>query len=446
MTKSDDKMKEKVIMPVVASQFLRWSTRQLLTQCAVALVIVTLSLIFATSALAANKPAPLWLFDVGNSHDGNSPFGGVIADGAGNLYGTAQKGGFPGFGIVFKLTPTSTGLWKEAILHTFRGSPSDGATPDSTLVLDSAGNLYGTTLQGGLKTKNPECSPGCGVVFKLTPTARGPWKETVIHRFTGKLDGANPVAGLIRDSAGNLFGAAAGGGTTQLGVAYELSPTATGWKETVLHNFGGTEGAAPFAPLAFDNAGNLYGTTLLGGDQNLGVVFKLTRRKAGLWKETVLHSFQGGSDGLSPLAGVVLDKKGNVFGASQAPSGQLPCGTVFELTAANGYAQTILHEFEGTFHNNDGCIPNQLVFDSGGDLFGTSEFGGTDNAGTIFKLTRGPSGFTYSGLYSFLGDQINSTDGEFPVAPLIFGPGGGLFGTSLGPGFPAGGEVFKFIP
>jgi hypothetical protein len=248
MTKSDDKMKEEIIMSVVATQVLRRSTRQFLTRCALAFAILTLSLIFTTGASAADKPVPLWLFDVGNTHDGNSPIGGVIADKAGNLYGTTQKGGFPGFGIVLKLTPTSSGLWKETILHTFQGSPSDGATPDSTLVLDSAGNLYGTTLQGGLVTKNPECSPGCGLVFKLTPTASGPWKETIIHRFTGKLDGANPVAGLIQDSAGNLFGSAAGGGTTQLGVAFELSPTPTGWKETVLHNFGGTQGAALSPP------------------------------------------------------------------------------------------------------------------------------------------------------------------------------------------------------
>ena len=210
-------------------------------------------------------------------------------------------------------------------------------------------------------------------------------------------------------------------------------------------SFGDLDGIAPYAPLTFDNAGNLYGTTFIGGNQNLGVVFKLTPQKSGLWKETVLHNFQGGSDGLMPLAGVVLDKEGNVFGASQAMSGQLPCGTVFELTAANGYAETILHEFEGTF-NNDGCIPNQLVFDSHGDLFATSEFGGTDNAGTIFKLTRESSGFKYGVQHNFVGDQIGSTDGEFPVAPLTFGLDGALFSTSLGPGFPGGGEVFKFIP
>jgi uncharacterized repeat protein (TIGR03803 family) len=436
-------MKEEVIMPAVATQFLRKSTSQLLTMYALALAIF--SLIFATSAFAADKPAPLSLFDLGNNHDGNNPFGGVIADKAGNLYGTTQKGGFPGFGVVFKLTPTSSGLWKETILHTFNGSP-DGANPDATLVRDSAGNLYGTTLYGGRPTKNCSVDCGSGIVFKLTPTAKGPWKETVIYRFTGGMDGAIPVAGVIQDSAGNLYGTTAGGGANTFGTAFKLSPTATGWKETVLHSFGDLDGIAPYAPVTFDHGGNLYGTTLLGGNQNLGVVFKLTRQKSGLWKERVLHNFQGGSDGLSPLAGVVLDKNGNVFGASQAMSGQLPCGTVFELTAANGYAETILHEFEGTFHNNDGCIPNQVVFDSHGDLFGTSEFGGTDSAGTIFKLTRDASGFSYKALYSFLGDRIGSTDGEFPVAPLTFGPNGALFGTSLGPGFPAGGEVFKFIP
>jgi uncharacterized repeat protein (TIGR03803 family) len=437
-------MKEEVIMPVVATQFLRRSTRHLLTRCTLAFAILALSLIFATGALAADNPAAIWLFDVGNNHDGNNPFGTVISDEAGNLYGTTQKGGFPGFGVVFKLTPTSNGLWKETILHTFKGSP-DGVNPDSTLVRDSAGNLYGTTLYGGRKTKHCSANCGSGIVFKLTPTAKGPWEETVIHQFTGGLDGAVPVAGVILDAVGNLYGTTSGGGANAFGMAFKLSPTATGWKETVLHSFGDLDGIAPYAPLTFDNAGNLYGTTFIGGNQNLGVVFKLTPQKSGHWKETVLHNFQGGNDGLWPLAGVVLDKEGNVFGASQAPSGQLPCGTVFELTAANGYAETILHEFEGTFHN-DGCIPNQLVFDSHGDLFATSEFGGPDNAGTIFKLTRESSGFKYSVLHNFLGDQINSTDGEFPVAPLTFGLDGALFSTSLGPGFPAGGEVFKFIP
>jgi uncharacterized repeat protein (TIGR03803 family) len=437
-------MKEEVIMPVVATQFLRRSTRHLLTRCTLAFAILALSLGFATGALAADNPAAIWLFDLGNNHDGNSPFGAVISDEAGNLYGTTQKGGFPGFGVVFKLTPTRNGLWKETILHTFKGSP-DGANPDSTLVRDSAGNLYGTTLYGGRKVKNCSANCGSGIVFKLTPNAKGPWKETVIHQFTGGLDGAVPVAGVILDAVGNLYGTTSGGGANTFGMAFKLSPTATGWKETVLHSFGDLDGIAPYAPLTFDNAGRLYGTTFIGGNQNLGVVFKLTPQKSGHWKETVLHNFQGGSDGLWPLAGVVVDKQGNVFGASQAMSGQLPCGTVFELTAANGYAETILHEFEGTFHN-DGCIPNQLVFDSHGDLFATSEFGGPDNAGTIFKLTRESSGFKYSVLHNFLGDQINSTDGEFPVAPLTFGLDGALFSTSLGPGFPAGGEVFKFIP
>jgi uncharacterized repeat protein (TIGR03803 family) len=443
----DYKIEEKITMTVVSSQFLRRCTRQLLMRCAAAFAMLTFPLIFATGASAADNPAPVFLFDTGGDKIGNIPYGGVISDQAGNLYGTTQAGGPPGFGVVYKLTPTSSGPWKETILHDFNGGPSDGATPDATLVQDSAGNLYGTTIYGGINP-DPTCPADCGfgVVFELTPTADGPWKETILYRFTGKTDGANPAAGVIQDSAGNLYGTTTGGGIYTFGTAFKLSPTATGWKETVLRSFGDLDGIAPFAPLAFDSAGNLYGTTAGGGVPNLGVVFKLTPQASGPWKEKVLHSFQGGKDGLSPLAGVVLDQDGNVFGTSQSLDGALPCGTVFELTAANGYAETILHEFQGTLRNNDGCEPNQLVFDSQGDLFGTSEFGGTDNAGTIFELTRESSGFSYRVLHSFLGDRIGSNDGEFPFAPLSFGPDGALFGTSLGPGFPAGGEVFKFIP
>lgn len=400
-------------------------------------------------AWAADAPVPLWLFGAASptdsSSDGNSPFSAPIFDAAGNIYGTTQKGGFFGAGTVFRLTPTSTGLWKETVLYQFKGTP-DGLNPVSTLIRDSAGNLYGTTFFGGPATTNPLCDGrGCGVVFKLTPTATGPWKETIIHRFSGP-DGANPASGLIHDSAGNFYGTTIGGGAG-LGIAYKLTLTSTGWKETILHKFGdGADGAAPWSPLVFDSTGHLYGTTRIGGDLNLGTVYKLTRQSTGVWTSTVLHSFQGGTDGLEPLAGVVLDAAGNVYGVSSQFEGVLPQGTVFKLTAANHYTETVLHRFEGTLKGSDGATPNQLVKDSSGNLFGTTEFGGFDNAGTIFKLTKESTGFGYAIEYDFIGDQINSTDGEFPQAPMTFGPNGELFGTSLGPGFPAGGEVFKFKP
>jgi uncharacterized repeat protein (TIGR03803 family) len=432
-------------------------TTQVLLRRAATLITLALSLVWAVNAWAGNVPVSIWFF--GNSTgiganiiDGNTPFSTPIFDSAGNLYGTTADGGANGFGIVFKLTPTSSGLWKETILHSFKGSPGDGATPYSTLFRDSAGNLYGTTFTGGLKTKNPECSAGCGVVFKLTPTAKGPWKETILYRFKGGADGASPHAGLIQDKAGNFYGTASGGGnSTGTGTVFKLTLTSTGWKETILHSFGiEVDGAVPFASLVFDSAGNLYGTTVLGGEQNLGTVFKMTPQTSGTWTETVLHSLQGGNDGLEPYAPVVLDKEGNVYAASQALNEQLPCGAVFKLTAANNYAETILHSFEGTFNNNDGCIPNGLVFDTSGNLFGTSVFGGTDSAGTIFKLTPDSAGgFSYSVLYSFLGDQTTSTDGEFPFAPMAFGPNGELFGTAIGGpdgNFPGAGVVFEFKP
>jgi uncharacterized repeat protein (TIGR03803 family) len=418
-------------------------------RCFATSLILALPLVCAVNARAGNAPVPLWLFDLGNNNDGNTPLSAPIFDEAGNLYATAQKGGPAGVGVVFKLSPTSSGLWKETVLYTFKDSP-DGSTPDSTLVRDSAGNLYGTTLYGGLNPQTPQCSRGCGIVFKLTPTAKGPWKETVLHHFTGGPDGANPFDGLVQDKAGNFYGTTSGGGPVGLGVAFKLSHTTTGWKETVLHGFGiESDAAAPASSLVFDGAGNLYGTSFFGGAQNLGTVFKLTPQPSGSWTSTVLHSFLGGADGLEPIAPVVLDKVGNVYGASQQLGNILPCGTVFKLTAANGYAETILHTFRGTFHGGDGCYANGLAFDSKGNLFATASSGGTDNAGIIFKLTQTTltsTGWRFSILHNFIGDQIGSTDGELPLAPMTFGPGGALFGTTIGPGFPAGGEVFKFVP
>src|SRR5579864_191829 len=197
---------------------------------AVTLLCLTV-LLFTVNAWSAGVPVPLWSFGV-NANDGTSPFSNLIFDPAGNLYGTTQDGGTSGFGVVFKLTPTTTGLWKETIHYNFKGSP-DGANPVSGLVRDAAGNLYGTTFYGGhTSTTNSDCSRGCGTVFKLTPTAKGLWTETVLHRFTGvapilaQADGSHPGASLIQDKAGNFYSTTVGGGAG-VGTVFKLTITAT---------------------------------------------------------------------------------------------------------------------------------------------------------------------------------------------------------------------------
>jgi uncharacterized repeat protein (TIGR03803 family) len=209
--------------------------------------------------------------------DGHNPSedGHLIRDSAGNLYGTTSGGGASGLGVVFKLNKTG-----ETVLHSFTGG-ADGGTPYAGLTRDSAGNLYGTTYGGG--------ASGGGVVFKVDTTGT----ETVLYNFTRKPGGTNPYASLIQDSVGNLYGTTYYGGASIWGVVFKLDTTGT---ETVLYSFtGGADGAEPYAGLLRDSAGNLYGTTVFGGASNWGVVFKLN--KTG---ETVLHSFTGGADGGAP--------------------------------------------------------------------------------------------------------------------------------------------------
>jgi uncharacterized repeat protein (TIGR03803 family) len=279
-----------------------------------------------------------------NCADGMSSSGSLIFDQVGNLYGTAVGGGSAscvgGCGVVFELIPHSDGSWKEKVLHRFNGN--DGAEPDSGLILDATGNLYGTTGLGGTETCNAPL--GCGVVFKLTPNTDGSWKEKVLHRFTGN-DGTSPVARLILDQAGNLYGTTAFGGNLSqcegngCGVVFELTPNGEGgWREKILHHFaGGSDGRQPYADLIFDQAGNLYGTTYDGGG-DLGVVFKLVPNSNGTWKEKLLHKFVNGiiDAGTRPYAGLIFDAKGNLYGTTTlgGESGYCRrngCGVVFEL-------------------------------------------------------------------------------------------------------------------
>jgi len=400
----------------------------------------------------------------------------LAADSAGNLYGTTFSGGnnstncgletgVPGCGVVFQLIRHRDGIWEEKPLHTFTGG-SDGAVPGGGVILDSAGNLYGTTLAGGDK-KSSNCHPtgyvpGCGVVFKL---AHGTWKETVLHTFTGGKDGFYPWAGLTFDQAGNLYGAAAGGGNPSgcngvgCGVVFKLTPTAKGhWKESVLYAFGGgSAGIFPYGGVTFDSRGNLYGVTLYGGDTSVscfgepgcGLVYELTPRAHGLWKEKLLYAFKDGTDGAYPLFGVTLDSHGNVYGATGYggdanciyegdPSG---CGVVYELTprAHGTWKEKVLYQFTG---GSDGAFGDSpMIFDSAGNLYGIAVTGGDRNSpctdqtgcGVVFKLTPPTNKlekWNESVLYAFTG----GTDGGTPQSNLLLDSAGNIFGMTEGGG------------
>src|SRR5664279_2753958 len=307
----------------------------------VTLLIFTVSL-FMTSTWAAAQERVLHNFN-NNGTDGTFPQAGLIVDGAGNLYGTTVDGGTYGWGTVFELTPTAGGGWTETVLYSFGNNGTDGMWPYAGLIFDAAGNLYGTTNSGG--------TYGYWTVFELTPTAGGGWTEKVLYSFNANgTDGYGPVAGLIFDAAGNLYGTTLGGGTYYSGTVFELTPAAGGgWTEKVLHNFNenGTDGALPRAPLIFDAAGNLYGTTEYGGtyyDSDLGTVFELTPAAGGGWTEKVLHNFGIGRDGTDPLAGLIFDAAGNLYGTTEY-AGNYGAGTVFELTptAGGGWTEKVLH-------------------------------------------------------------------------------------------------------
>lgn len=280
------------------------------------------------------------------------PLANLTMDAAGNLYGTTEYGGSSdycngdtgGCGIVFRLSPKAGGGWTETVLHVFHSSThaAGGLLPFSGVTLDAAGNLYGTTYSGGPSTL---CVGfGCGVVYKLTPTATGPWKETVLHTFTGGADGAVIWGGVIFDASGNLYGTAQQGGDLSActpvgcGTVFELSPQSNGqWRFHLLHTFARSDGSAPSAGLIFDAQGNLVGTTALGGDltcnngNGCGTVFRLSPSSSG-WQQTVLHAFSGSPDGARPYASVVEDASGNIFGTTQEGGlSSVCCGTVFEI-------------------------------------------------------------------------------------------------------------------
>ena len=261
------------------------------------------------------------------AHDGTNPRSGVIFDKLGNAYGTSTGGGKYGNGTVFQLSPIAGGGWKEKILHSF--NDTDGWQPSPGLVIDDAGNLYGTTGFGG---SSSACDSGCGVVYEVSPNGDGEFSEKVLFNFNNK-NGANPFTALTIDGEGNLYGMTSAGGPYNWGGVFELSHKSGTWKMKVLHNFNsnGVDGNSPFGVLARDSAGNLYGATGYGGAYGVGTVFELSPQKGGLWQETILYNFNSaGGGGYSPGSGPVLDHAGNLYGTTEN-GGTYGGGTVYEI-------------------------------------------------------------------------------------------------------------------
>jgi uncharacterized repeat protein (TIGR03803 family) len=394
-------------------------------------------------ALAAGTPAAAQaqlkvLRNLGNG-DGVNPYGSLTLDAAGNLYGVSSNAAlecyFTGCGLVFELSPTSRGSWREKIVHNFsqgqNGLHPGGFHPNSGLIFDAAGNLYGTTVDA---TAPSYC---CGTVFELTPSASGSWTETVLHGFnTLGTDGYEPFAGLIFDAARNLYGTTAEGGAYGHGIVFELTPTTGGgWTETVLHNFNGTDGGRPLSGLVLDAAGNLYGTTSAGGAYSNGTVFELTPGAGGPWTETVLYSFNNGDAvGASNQSGVILDHVGNLYGTA---SGGL--GTVFELVKDEGWAPKVLFNFD----SQSGFFPFGLIFDAAGNLYGTTGGGGpADFGGTVYELSPRPGGaWSIKVLAAFSGINQYTADG-----PVLRDASGNLYGTTYGGGIYDTGTVYEITP
>ena len=411
---------------------------------------------------------------------GESPKAGVIADAAGNLYGTTVAGGLStcehtrGCGVVYKVDSSG----HETVLYAFKGG-ADGAVPAAGVIADAAGNLYGTTTNGGLRCNGE----GCGTVYKVTPSGQ----KTTLIEFSGQADGGNPLVGLTRDAAGNLYGTAQGG-VTHAGNVYRLDPagdyTTLYWfpatpsyvatdlhyptavildpsgnlygatwyqgsggmvykldpsnQETTLHAFSPAPGGtSPWAGVILDPASNLYGTTYYGGASNAGAVYKIDAEG----RLTTLYSFTGGTDGGHPSAGVVRDSAGNLYGITTAggPPGCLysrgGCGVVYKLDPSG--QETVLHTFATA---GDGYLPESgVTLDAAGNLYGTTVEGGPSGAGIVYRLD--PSG-NETVLYSFAG----GSDGAYLTAGVVLDPAGNLYGTTLEGGADFVGIIYKLDP
>lgn len=390
--------------------------------------IVTLTLFLSVTA-RAQSPTEQILYEFGMQADsGGQPYAPLIFDNAGNLYGTTSAGGLSLNGTAFKLSPNGDGTWTRTTLYDFGSIPGDGADPVAGLAFDSAGNLYGTTRVGGAN--------GNGTVFKLTPNPSGYWTETQLYSFQSGTDGSEPFAGVVLDADGHVYGTTEIGGQGY-GTVFELAPLANGtWKEHLIHTFtGGSDGGQPFGGVVIDASGNLYGNAGSGGANSCGLVFEFSK-SAGAWHEQVVHMFHG-TDGCSVYSSLYLAPLGIIYGTD--------IFNTFALTPLSGGRRFSVVYTWGPGEDN----PNgSLVMDSHGNLFGTTYAGGSANLGTVFEVSPEAHGKgKYQILHNFSYNIVGPVDGWTPNAGLTVDPSGNVYGTTIYGGYTTStGVVFEVTP
>lgn len=412
---------------------------QALRSCLLAAVAI---LILATLAWASPQQIILYAFTGGT--DGRNPYGLLTFDAAGNIYGTASGGGDYGHGVVFQLTPDAGG-WNYSVLYGFRGTP-DGDSPLGQVVFDPAGNIYGTTLAGGLYN--------CGTVYKLSPYY-GRWSETVLYNFAcyGKT-GSNPQSGLALDAEGSLYGTTMWGGTPTgcfnqgCGTVFKLKPMAgKPWKLSLLHSFQGkNDGGNPQAGITLDAAGNVYGTAMGFGSKGFGTAYRLSYGPHNKIQAVfgLLHTFGSVYDGANPAGGLVFDATGNAYGSTLSGGGSdgSSNGTIYQLipTPHGRWKFDLLYTVTGDY---TGGVQQNLVLDANGSLYGTGGVGQevVDGDG-LFELSPMLSGaWNWDVVYDF----PTPANGAWPQG-VILDSNGHFYGTANGGGPYNSGVVFEVVP
>jgi len=408
-------------------------------------LIFGLSLGAAVAALAivimmivvASQPAQAQTFQVihnfGGS-DGKYPYAGVTLDKAGNLYGTTHNGGngFLSPGTIYKMQRNGSS-WTFSSLYSFTGSGNDGELPESRVIFGPNGSLYGTAY--AVLNLGPQLT----ICFH----APCPWTESVLYLFHGQNDGSEPSGDLIFDLAGNIYGTAQYGGLHEgpcsgpgCGVVYELTRSGVGWTESILHGFTGSDGYVPTSGVIADGAGNLYGTAVQGGPTDYGTVFELSPSGGG-WTFKVLYNFQGAGDGGYPRSGLIFDTSGNLYGATSY-GGAGGGGTVYKMSpSGDEWSLSTLYSFSG-----QGPYAS-LTMDPSGSLYGTTYSDGAYGYGSVFKLTPSGGGWTYTSLHDF---PATGSNGEFPVSNVVWDANGNLYGTASSGGSQGFGVVWEITP